>query len=268
MKKYILDMVVKSIEHYANGYALLKMGMASPSEALPTVAPGQFVQIRIDETPEVMLRRPVSINFVDYDAGELWLLVHGIGAGTKWIISRKPQNTLNVILPLGNGFTMPAPTHQSTSSDGTEHPMLLVGGGVGIAPLLYLAKALQEQGHKVYALLGARSANDILQRELFERYATVCITTEDGSLGQKGLVTQHTIWDEQLFAEVFTCGPKPMMRAVAQLAQTKQLACQASLENMMACGLGACLCCVQDTTQGHLCVCQDGPVFDTQLIKW
>lgn len=251
-------MKVVAVEHYANDYCLLKL---SPLEGLlPEIQAGQFVQVRIDETPSVFLRRPISVNFVDSCNNELWLLVHGIGDGTRWLTSLHAGRMVNVVLPLGRGFTI---------TPVSDAPALLVGGGVGTAPLLYLAKTLRDAGWRhVYALLGARSAADVLQRELFEHYADVCITTEDGTLGERGLVTEHSVWREVDMGKVFTCGPKPMMKAVAQKARQYGLPCEASLENMMACGLGACLCCVEDTQQGNVCVCQDGPVFNINNLKW
>ena len=255
MKKFISDMLVTAVERYANGYSLLRL---TPKDGtLPPIEAGQFVQVRIDDTPGVMLRRPISVNFVDRKQGELWLLVHSIGTGTQWLTNRMPGQTINLVFPLGKGFSLIS-----------SSPSLLVGGGVGTAPLLYLASKLHEQGQQVYALLGARSAADVLQRELFEQYATVCITTEDGSSGERGLVTQHSIWNQQQFARIYTCGPKPMMKAVAQMAHKLGVSCEASLENMMACGLGACLCCVEDTRNGNLCVCKEGPVFNTDELKW
>lgn len=257
MKKYILDMKVAAVERYANDYSLLKL---TPAEGLlPEIHAGQFVQVRIDETPGVFLRRPISVNFVDYNTNELWLLVHGIGDGTRWLTSLQAGRQVNVVLPLGRGFTVAA----------SDAPVLLVGGGVGTAPLLYLARELRQAGcRQVYALLGARSAADVLQRDLFDLFSKVCITTEDGSLGERGLVTEHSVWSEVTFSKVYTCGPKPMMKAVAQKAHILHIPCEASLENLMACGLGACLCCVEDTVHGHLCVCQEGPVFNTSDLKW
>lgn len=255
MKKIISDMLVTAVEEYANGYSLLRL--TSKGGELPPIEAGQFVQVRIDETPEVMLRRPISVNFVDKQQGELWLLVHNVGAGTQWLTNRKPGQVINLVMPLGKGFNLDI-----------SSPALLVGGGVGTAPLLYLASQLREKGLQVFALLGARSAADVLQRDLFERYATVYMTTEDGSAGEKGLVTQHSLWSQQEFSHIYTCGPKPMMKAVAQLAQKLGVSCEASLENMMACGLGACLCCVEDTSNGNLCVCKEGPVFNTDELKW
>ena len=255
MKKYILDLRVKSVEKVGGRYSLLKLTHEQP---LPEMVPGQFVEVRVDNSPSTFLRRPISINFVDRDANELWLLVAAIGEGTRHITTLKPGDTLNCVLPLGNGFTMP-----KSSSD----RVLLVGGGVGVAPLLYMGAEMKRNGIEPTFLLGARSAADLLEVDLFKRYGRVCITTEDASEGEKGFVTNHSVLGEK-FDMIATCGPKPMMVAVARYAYKAGVECEASLENMMACGLGACLCCVEKTTEGNLCVCKEGPVLNIRKLKW
>ena len=146
--------------------------------------------------------------------------------------------------------------------------LLLVGGGVGTAPMLYLGEQLAKKGHKPTFLLGARSDKDLLQLEEFAKYGEVYTTTEDGSHGEKGYVTQHSILNKVRFEQIYTCGPKPMMVAVAKYAKSNQIECEVSLENTMACGIGACLCCVENTTEGHLCVCKEGPVFNINKLLW
>ena len=255
MKKYILDLTVKSVEKVGGRYSLLKLIHQEP---LPEMEPGQFVEIRVDNSPNTFLRRPISINFVDYDANELWLLVAAVGEGTKHITSLSAGDKLNCVLPLGKGFTMPESPSQR---------VLLVGGGVGVAPLLYMGAVIREKGIKPTFLLGARSEKDLLEIELFEKYGRVCVTTEDGSKGEKGFVTNHSVLDEK-FDMIATCGPKPMMMAVARYAYKAGVECEASLENMMACGLGACLCCVEKTTMGNVCVCKEGPVLNIKKLLW
>ena len=253
MKKYILDLTVKSVEKVGGRYSLLKLIHQEP---LPEMEPGQFVEIRVDNSPNTFLRRPISINFVDYDANELWLLVAAVGEGTEHITSLSAGDKLNCVLPLGKGFTMPESPSQR---------VLLVGGGVGVAPLLYMGAVIREKGIKPTFLLGARSEKDLLEIELFEKYGRVCVTTEDGSKGEKGFVTNHSVLDEK-FDMIATCGPKPMMMAVARYAYKAGV--EASLENMMACGLGACLCCVEKTTMGNVCVCKEGPVLNIKKLLW
>ncbi len=256
MKKHILDLTVSSVEKLNERYALIKL---THEEPLPEMLPGQFVEVRVDNSPKTMLRRPISINYVDYERNELWLLVAGIGDGTKRLIELKKGDLLNCVLPLGNGFTMPKAANER---------ILLVGGGVGVAPLLYFGKCIKAAGAEPVFLLGARSAKDLLELEAFEAVGTVHITTEDGSAGEKGFVTNHSVLQRERFTLISTCGPKPMMMAVAKYARQANIPCEASLENMMACGVGACLCCVEKTTEGNLCVCKEGPVFNIDRLLW
>lgn len=117
-------------------------------------------------------------------------------------------------------------------------------------------------------LLGARSAKDVLERELFEQVGRVLITTEDGSEGEKGFVTNHSVLAQEHFDRISTCGPKPMMMAVARYAFKNDIECEVSLENKMACGVGACLCCVEKTVEGNKCVCKEGPVMNIKKLTW
>ena len=257
MKKYQLNLVLTQVEPLNERYALIK---ARPQEGpLPEMAPGQFAQLRIEGSGTTFLRRPISIHFVDEAQGEVWFLVQAVGDGTRRLVSMKPGDVLDTLLPLGNGFTVPSP------DDG---PCLLVGGGVGIAPLLYLGACMKRSGGQPVFLLGARKASDLVELPLFRQYGPVHVTTEDGSMGEKGFVTQHSLLQAQRFAHISVCGPGPMMKAVAAYARRQDIACEVSLENMMACGLGACLCCVEDTQHGHVCVCKEGPVFNINQLKW
>ena len=256
MKKFILDLTVKAVEHINEKYVLLRLTDTKP---LPEMLPGQFVEVRADHTADTFLRRPISINCVDRDANELWLLVAIVGDGTRCITSVTVGQKLNCVLPLGNGFTMP--------SSPSEH-ILLVGGGVGVAPLLYMGAEMKRMGCEPTFLLGARRGCDVLLLDEFKKYGRVFITTEDGSEGEKGFVTNHSILLQESFDRISTCGPKPMMMAVARFAYKANIECEASLENMMACGLGACLCCVEKTIEGNLCVCKDGPVFNIKKLLW
>ncbi len=256
MKKYILDLTVKAVERINHRHVLIRLTHES---TLPDMKPGQFVEVRVDNSPTTFLRRPISINYVDRAANELWLLVATVGNGTRALASLTAGQRLNCVLPLGNGFTMPASAGER---------FLLVGGGVGVAPLLFMGAEMSRCGFEPTFLLGARTASDVLETSLFNNYGRVCITTEDGSCGERGFVTNHSILERERFDRILTCGPKPMMMAITRYAAAKDIECEASLENMMACGLGACLCCVEKTTEGNLCVCKDGPVFDIKKLLW
>lgn len=255
MKKYILDLTVRENTSPHEKYVLLKMTSDQP---LPDMAPGQFAELRITGSTTTFLRRPISINNVDREHNEVWFLVAKVGDGTRALARLQKGEQVNVVLPLGNGFTLPQ----------TDKKVLLVGGGVGTAPLLYFGKCLKEKGIEPTFLLGARTANDLLQLDLFEQLGTVYTTTEDGSHGEKGFVTQHSILNKVKFDQISTCGPKPMMMSVARYAKAQGICCEVSLENKMACGVGACLCCVEQTQQGHKCVCTDGPVFNINELTW
>lgn len=262
MKKYILSLRVVANEHPAAGYSLLRLtGDHSP---LPDMKPGQFVQIRASEEDGLpLLRRPISINLVDRERNELWLLVHGVGRGTRYLCSLAEGSETSVVLPLGNGFTLPASPATAPRRE------LLIGGGVGTAPLLFLGRELKKMGTEPTFLLGGRSAGDILQIDEFRATGPVYITTEDGSAGERGYVTQHSLLCNEKFDMIATCGPKPMMVAVAKYAAQSGTPCEASLENLMACGLGACLCCVEENAEGHnVRVCKEGPVFNINQLKW
>ena len=253
-----MDLTVKSVEKPRQGYVLLKL--TNSHGVLPEMLPGQFVEIRIDQSPKTFLRRPISINFVDEEKQELWLLVHAIGEGTHRLAALHEEMTINCVLPLGNGFSIP---------EGSGKRVLLVGGGVGTAPLLQYGKVLRKLGHTPIFLLGGRSASDLMQLDVFNQYGNVHVTTEDGSLGEKGFVTNHSILSNEKFDCIASCGPKPMMKAIGHWAFDHEVECEVSLENLMACGLGACLCCVEKDAEGHnVCVCKEGPVFNIKKLSW
>jgi len=256
MRKYVLDLTVVSVEHINDRYVLIQLTHEAP---LPEMRPGQFVEVRVDGSPATFLRRPVSINMVDVENNRLWLLVAVVGDGTRRMARLCAGDRLNCMLPLGNGFTLPA---------GKDERVLLVGGGVGVAPLLYMGRVMAGMGCEPTFLLGARSAKDLLLLDEFGKYGRVFVTTEDGTAGEKGFVTDHTVLSSETFHRICTCGPKPMMMAVARYASGNGIDCEVSLENKMACGVGACLCCVEGTDEGNLCVCKEGPVFNIKKLLW
>jgi dihydroorotate dehydrogenase electron transfer subunit len=258
MKKYMLDMKVVENKGLHNNYCLLKL---KSSQTLPRMIPGQFVQVRVENSPATFLRRPISIHYVDIDKNELWLLIQKVGEATHSMAKYQPGETLNLLLPLGNGFTI-------LSRTGNKQKVLLIGGGVGIAPLLFLGACLKTESLEPVFLLGARTKDDLLQLDEFQKFGTVYLATEDGSQGEKGFVTHHSILKNLRFDYLYTCGPKPMMAAVARYAVSASVSCEVSLENTMACGIGACLCCVENTRAGNVCVCTEGPVFNIDELKW
>lgn len=225
---------------------------------LPLLQPGQFIQVRVDDSPETFLRRPFSIHDVDYTRNSIRVLIQIAGSGTEKLASLNPGDRINVIYPLGNSFSKP----------GKGENVLLVGGGVGIAPLLFLAKELKSSGTIPETILGFRNAGRLIGYDEYLACGPVHVTTEDGSRGVKGFVTDHPVLAEKRFDRVYCCGPEPMMKAVARWCKTNGVSCEVSLEHLMACGFGVCLCCVVETSRGNLCTCTEGPVFNINELKW
>lgn len=253
MKKQITDFTIVAKRVYNETYFALKL---QHPDRLPEIEAGQFVEVEVPGNKQVMLRRPISIHDVDTENNTLTLLVQVVGKGTRTLATLKEGDTLNLVYPLGHGFSI----------EGER--VLLVGGGAGIAPLLHLSKCFASKGIRPTVLLGGRTEALIPVRDEFKPYGELCFATEDGSLGEKGMVTQHSMFSAD-YDHIYTCGPTPMMKAIARFAMANNIECELSLENMMACGIGACLCCVVDSDQGHKCVCKEGPVFKaTQLKNW
>lgn len=258
MKKTLKDFTVTAITRYAGSTALIAL---SPDDGLlPDMLPGQFVNILVPGCREAFLRRPVSICDVDADARLLYLFIKNIGKGTARLCSASRGEQWSILLPLGNGFRIDAPQLP-------ERP-LLIGGGVGVAPLYYLGRCLLRKGVKPAFLLGGATESDLPLLPRFSELGDTYVTTADGSCGVKGFVTDHPLLDSGRFDKFYCCGPTPMMKAVGALALRLGCGCEVSLENRMACGLGACLCCVEDTKEGNRCVCTDGPVFDINELNW
>ena len=252
--KQIIDFRLVEKQDYGRS-VLLQLRTEQP---LPDVMPGQFVQVRVDGSPSTYLRRPISIHDVDFEKKEVSLLVQQVGEGTRHLAAASVGDVINMMLPLGNGFSMPEKAER----------VLLVGGGIGIAPLYYFAKVLNGKGMRPTLLLGGKTQSDVLRLADYQQLGETFVTTEDGSFGEKGFVTMHSVWQRQSFDKIYVCGPKPMMQAVAAIAKEKKIWCEVSLENRMACGIGACLCCVEDTADGNVCVCKEGPVFNIDRLKW
>lgn len=225
---------------------------------LPEMKPGHFVQALVEGSKETFLRRPLSVHDVDYDRNLIKLLVQVVGKGTESLSRLKKGNSLNLIFPLGNSFTLPEKGSRT----------LMVGGGCGIAPLLFLGRYLKEHSIIPDILLGFRNQDRILEYNDYESVGNVFLTTEDGSAGEKGFVTDHSLLSKARYDKVYCCGPEMMMKAMARWCKKINADCEVSLENLMGCGIGVCLCCVVDTVKGHLCTCTDGPVFNTKELKW
>lgn len=256
MKKHIQDLRVIDNQVISANYFLL---ILSSDQVLPDMLPAQFAEVKVENSPNTFLRRPISIHDVDKDKNELHLLIEKKGEGTHTLANLKTGDNLNLVYPLGNTWSKPDKINR----------VLLVGGGCGVAPLLYTARKFASEGIKVVTLIGGRSKVNLLRERAYLEYGEVFTSTEDASCGEKGLVTQHSVMQNlHDFDAIYTCGPEPMMKAVGKMAQKQAVFCEVSLENTMACGIGACLVCVQDTKHGHKCVCTDGPVFNINDLKW
>ncbi len=228
-------------------------------EKLPLILPGQFVQVLVEKSATTFLRRPFSIHQVNHSRNSFQLLIQVKGEGTKQLRLLSEGDSLNVIYPLGNSFSLPS-----------TKEVLLVGGGCGVAPLLLMAQFLNQNKIRPTILVGFRTKEEVSEIEEYTKYGEVLVTTDDGTEGEKGLVVDHSVFQKERlpFGKIYCCGPDPMMKAVAGIAKKHTIDCEVSLENTMACGFGVCLCCITPTDQGNERVCVEGPVFNTKRLKW
>ncbi len=221
--------------------------------------PGQFVEIKVAGEQSPFWRRPFSI--CRATATTIELLVKTVGRGTQLLAQQSLGDDIDITGPFGNGFTLSGKT-----------PRLLVGGGFGIAPLLFLLDKVKAQGRSAEVLMGGRCKKDLLlRRELRQAGATLACATEDGSFGARGLVTQ--VLEERLSqlkhkVIIAAAGPNPMLRAVTQIARKHAIPTEVSLEEVMACGMGVCNGCVVRVAGTYQRVCKDGPVFNAFEVEW
>jgi len=252
-----------------------RMRMTAPHE-FASASPGQFVMVRVNGAIDPLLRRPFGI----FDVGVYTpsqsgaqsqpcfeMLYRVVGKGTVMLSALHETDLLDILGPLGTGFDL----------GNADEEKLIVGGGVGLAPLYLLAKELVKQS-QVRLFAGGRTRDDVLCITEFERLGVECYTaTEDGSLGECGLVTEALLRRLDTLkgkAKIYACGPHGMLNAVAKIAAERTIPCQVSLEGYMACGVGACLGCVapghrhSPETPDFRCVCTEGPVFESGELKW
>ena len=233
------------------------MQIESP-EIASVSKPGQFVMISSDSGCERLLRRPISINQVWENRVDF--LYAAVGDGTKWLAQRKAGEKIDVLGPMGNGFTI----------DTKSRNILLVAGGMGIAPLRYMAQDALKRGKSLTLLEGAKKASILLPERLLPEGIQRIITTEDGSAGIKGMVTDLLAEKAESADQIFICGPLSMYKAINNNYSNclKGKSVQVSLETRMGCGLGFCYACTLKTQQGLRQVCKDGPVFYWQDVIW
>ena len=233
--------------------------------------PGQFLNIKVNAGYEPLLRRPFSVHRVK--GINIEILYEVVGNATGILSRRKSGEYLDVIGPLGNGFNYRLPI--------TDYRLpILVSGGMGVAPLVFLADTLAHSQHcpagkkKILVLIGAKTRNQLLCEREFKRLGcNVKISTDDGSKGFKGQVTdllkrvlRLAISDKRL--AIYACGPRPMLKEISRISKKHKIPAQVSLEEHMACGIGVCLGCAVNTKEGFKRVCKEGPVFNADEISW
>ena len=227
--------------------SVYRMTLRGPTEAL--TKPGQFVNIQLSGK---FLRRPIS--GCDWNENGITLIYKVVGAGTAQMSAMQPNETLDLLVGLGNGFDV---------SKSGAHP-LLIGGGVGVPPLYGLCRQLREAGLPVTVILGFNTAAEVFYAEEFRALgAEVIVTTVDGSMGIKGFVTDAMANLDYTY--FYTCGPEPMLKAIDRVAVTSG---QLSFEERIGCGFGACMGCSCKTKYGNKRICKDGPVLEREEIIW
>ncbi len=251
---------VVSQEKIADG--LYRMVIKSPVDLSQSAyMPGQFLHFRVSDSIDFMLRRPISLCLADEANNLVTVVYRAQGEGTKRLARLTAGDTVDVIGPLGKGF----PLHEESSAT------LVIGGGIGVPPLLELAKKLRAKGTRVVAILGFQKASQAILIEEFKALAEVFIVTDDGSMGKKGLVTD--LLDASMtdgISRYYACGPTPMLRAVKETLEPSGILGYLSLEERMGCGIGLCAGCVhkiQDNDGVHYVkTCKEGPVFAAEEV--
>lgn len=265
------------------GPKLYVMELESPQIAT-SVQPGQFVHMLLPNADSHVLRRPFSVYGTSEDKSNLSILYQVVGVGTDYLTSVQPGTTIEMIGPVGHGWQPPQEAQK----------VLLVGGGVGAAPLFMLCETLVNAGAKVDMILGAQTEQAMVTRNAYEALfgisedlksgsatreglhsCTLSCATDDGSYGHSGFCTalveqalQNAEHENNPYDYMAVCGPEILMRLVKEQAEAAHIPCEVSMERRMACGIGACLSCVVDTVEGKKRACVDGPVFASHEVVW
>jgi len=240
------------------------MHVAVPEGVVRECRPGRFFEIicRFQDSLDPLLRRPYSVYGAPEDSGHIQFLVRPYGRGSRWLADRKVGDELEILGPLGNEYTI----------DPNARNLLLVAGGVGVAPMVMLAHEAASKGLNVTFLLGSTKEDGLLAAHYLPSEVEYVVATNDGSKGYQGFVTDlaadYVRWADQIFA----CGPEPMYHSLRRVIEPHRInrkpQVQVSMEREMACGLGACLGCVVETKHGMQTTCVQGPVFDMDDIVW
>jgi len=252
-------------ENTSIGSVYHRLSISLPQSIGPII-PGQFAMLSVEGTTDILLPRPFSIHNFDNDGEGFWLdfLFKVVGKGTALLARLTVGSPINILAPLGNGFPDPPAGYRA----------VIIAGGMGIAPLFPLVLRLKVSLSSITVLYGAKSQEDLvcLPELLDIDGITLNITTEDGTRGEQGLVTQLLKQEkdkgEEVETTLYVCGPEPMLRAVTGFARGQKAPCWVSIERRMACGVGACLSCVVMTSDGYKRVCCEGPIFDAEKIVW
>jgi dihydroorotate dehydrogenase electron transfer subunit len=249
--RQLLAKVISNIEILPGTYLL----WAQAPEIAASAQPGQFVMVRCGERYNLLLRRPFSIHQVTQE--QVALLFKIVGQGTQWLSQRREGDSLDLLGPLGKGFSI----------DPSSHNLLMIAGGIGITPLVFLAEKALNQKRSVTLLLGAPTAAQLYPKFMLPSRINLTRVTEDGSEGEKGMATDFAPDLVGRVDQVFACGPTSMYQTISSqnLLEGKL---QISLEVRMGCGMGACYGCTIKTKKGLKQVCRDGPVFELEEIDW
>jgi len=255
------------LDHQKVGPSYFKLTLVSPYIS-SHAKPGQFVEVKCSDSYEPLLRRPISIHRLSAEHKTFELLYDVVGKGTELLTKYFVGEEIDVLGPLGEGFKLIP----------NKHIHILVGGGMGVAPLFALAETLKSLGKKaIYVLIGAKTKDCVHCETEFNKVTDqVLVSTDDGTHGKKGFISDLLLnfIDSELqthdseLTTIYACGPKAMLKAVAEIASQKKIDCQLSMEERMACGIGACKGCAIKTTSGFKMACKDGPVFDAKEIIW
>ncbi len=262
-RPHVLEERCELVDNVPMAGPLWNMALYAP-EIAARILPGQFVHVKLPDFADHILRRPFSVYEADAETGVLRILYQVVGSGSARMTTLDPSfvNGMSVMGPVGNPWHLP---------EGARR-VLIVTGGVGAAPLAMFAREVLASGAELDVCMGAQTESLLVMKSYYEEEigVPVACATDDGSFGHAGFVTDLAA--EKLAANdydlVCCCGPEPLMRIVADLAQKADVACEVSLEKRMACGVGACLSCVVDTVDGRKRACVDGPVFDARKVVW
>ena len=267
----ILNIKVKILSRKEVAPNIYLIKLKAP-EVAQEALPGQFIHIKCSKDNYPLLRRPLSIHRIDKEKGEIHILFQVVGEGTKLLSQRVIGDDLDIMGPTGNGFNIYPESRK----------IIIIGGGIGVAPLLALCEESKRQGKEVRVLIGAQKKELVIGEENFRKLgAKVDVATNDGSYKYKGLVTdllERIIKEGWLADQVFACGPKLKLKKVVEISLDAHIDCQISLEERMACGIGACLGCVckikTKNKKGNKVkyefkrVCVDGPIFEGSEVVW